>query len=84
MTRMIQLAALIAATQLMAGCASPSSAEQTAARVAEKEDCVRTLGSNICRKEGSGNPAGVSSVSGDSLRRAGQPLGGPRGSAILD
>jgi hypothetical protein len=61
---------------LITGCATQeSNGQQTA--TATRSDCVKTVGSNICRAEGSGNPNAVMSVSGDDLRRSGGSLTGP-------
>jgi hypothetical protein len=71
-----QLIAFSCTVLLIAGCATQeSNGQQTA--TAARSDCVKTVGSNICRVEGSGNPNAVVSVSGDDLRRSGGPLTGP-------
>jgi hypothetical protein len=66
-TRIATLAATISTLMSLTACATSGGAQ--VAEATPTKTCTKSLGSHICREEGSGSMSNVKTISGDELRR---------------
>ena len=75
---------LLAAAGMASGCATSAGQDPPAVAAATTETCVRTTGSNICRKADSVGMDNSVSITGEALQRMGGSMTGPRPNPIGD